>query len=345
MPARNRTLAKSAPSKIREQDHHSGQRRSRATWRTFAGFAALLALAGVTNITLPHLSASLWNKLSSSPALHRGPGDLLDPQETDDSIGSSDGFNPSFGIFPRGCKWREKAEPESSQVIYEYWDSHGHSWLKQQPEACRVQSAPKPGPSGWHFNNNTPRTEVRPHESHVVYTNLWYNNGRWYALVDGPKTVASWRFSRNQEITTLHVSDAAAFADTVDWQLVSGDTMLFDFIYFVHPTAIGHWWEIVGPLFSVLKKVDFKRPCDQFVLLHLKRTHLMEWVRAVLAVALGVPAKQPLPRVVLQEETDNAFQQLGEGSYPCMNAWSGSICSDPCSTFYSLSECSILYFY
>jgi protein O-GlcNAc transferase len=316
MPARQRTSAKSASSQ--KENNQEGENNTGLPWRRFALFAILIVLLGVVNITLPWLSQPVWASFKQSFEPYKAANGAEETQDAEGSIGSSDGFNPSFGIFPKGCKWREKAEPEPGKVIYDYWDFQDQFWLKQQPASCRVQSTPKPGPAGWHFNNNTPRTEVRPHESHVVYTNLWYNNGRWYALVDGPKTVNSWRFSRNQEITTLHVSDAAAFAETVDWQLVAGDTMLFDFIYFVHPTAIGHWWEIVGPLFSVLKKVDFKRPCDQFVLLHLKRTHLMEWVRAVLAVALGVPAKQALPTIVLQEETDNPFQQIGENLHPSL---------------------------
>ena len=31
-----------------------------------------------------------------------------------------------------------------------------------------------------------------------MYSNLYYNRGRWYALVDGPSHVPHWRFSRNQ---------------------------------------------------------------------------------------------------------------------------------------------------
>lgn len=40
---------------------------------------------------------------------------------------------------------------------------------------------------------------------------------------------------------TLHVQNATAWAETVQWRLVAGDSLLFDFIYFSHPTAIGHW--------------------------------------------------------------------------------------------------------
>ena len=55
-----------------------------------------------------------------------------------------------------------------------------------------------------------------------------------------------------------------------------------------------------------------KRPCDNFVLLHLQRAHLPEWVRAVMAVALGVGPRQQLPPVILQESTENRYAQLGE---------------------------------
>jgi hypothetical protein len=63
---------------------------------------------------------------------------------------------------------------------------------------------------------------------------------------------------------------------------------------------------------SVLKRITFKRPCDNFVLLHLQRRHLAEWVRAMVAVALGVGPRRPLPPILLQEPTDNRFAQMSE---------------------------------
>jgi protein O-GlcNAc transferase len=124
--------------------------------------------------------------------------------------------------------------------------------------------------------------------------------------------VPSWRWSKNHEVTTLHVADARAWLRHTSWRVVPGDTLLVDYIFFVHPTAIGHWWELLGPLFSVLKGAGFARPCDRMVLLHLQRTHLMEWVRAVMAVALGVGPRQPLPPILLQQATDHPWQQLSE---------------------------------
>lgn len=78
-------------------------------------------------------------------------------------------------------------------------------------------------------------------------------------------------------------------------------------------TAIGHWSEMLNPLFSILRlEPSFARPATQFVLLHLKKTHLMEWVRALLAVALGVAPGQDLPPIMLHQEVDSVWKQICE---------------------------------
>lgn len=78
-------------------------------------------------------------------------------------------------------------------------------------------------------------------------------------------------------------------------------------------TAIGHWGEVLFPLFSILRaEANFANPPDQFVLLHLKRAHLIEWSRAVMATALQVGTGQALPPIILQEETANFMQQTCE---------------------------------
>ena len=75
-------------------------------------------------------------------------------------------------------------------------------------------------------------------------------------------------------------------------------------------TAIGHWGEMMFPLFSILREeAAFAQPPAQFVLLHLKRAHLMEWVRAVMAAALAVPRGGALPRLLMQAETPSAADQ------------------------------------
>lgn len=67
------------------------------------------------------------------------------------------------------------------------------------------------------------------------------------------------------------------------------------------------------PLYSILRESPgFAKPPAQFVLLHLKRSHLMEWVRAVIAVTLGVAPHAPLPPVIMQKEQPQILLQTGE---------------------------------
>lgn len=109
-------------------------------------------------------------------------------------------FHPSFGLFPKGCRWRSVTTAGETEMGYQFWDFERHAWQDERPPACVPVTYPPPGPAGWTFNNNTPRTEVVCETSHCVYTNMYYNNGRWYALVDGDLYIPSWRFSRNQEV-------------------------------------------------------------------------------------------------------------------------------------------------
>lgn len=65
-----------------------------------------------------------------------------------------------------------------------------------------------------------------------------YNNGRFYLLVDGPAAVAPWKMTRNQDLNVLHVDDANQWAAPLDAKVVSGDTLIFDFVYFLHPVSL-----------------------------------------------------------------------------------------------------------
>ena len=58
-----------------------------------------------------------------------------------------------------------------------------------------------------------------------------YNNGRFYLLVDGPAAVAPWKMTRNQDLNVLHVDDAGQWAAPLDARVVTGDTLIFDFVY------------------------------------------------------------------------------------------------------------------
>ena len=43
--------------------------------------------------------------------------------------------------------------------------------------------------------------------------------------------------TRNQDLNVLHVADAGAFAASVSGRVVPGDSLVFDFIYFLHPVC------------------------------------------------------------------------------------------------------------
>jgi len=75
------------------------------------------------------------------------------------------------------------------------------------------------------------------------------------------------------------------------------------------------------PLYSILRQNEggFARPAAQVVMLHLKRVHLMEWVRAVMAVALGAPPGASLPPLIMQREQDDLWSQPST-PLPCLAA-------------------------
>ncbi|GLI68019.1 hypothetical protein VaNZ11_012320 [Volvox africanus] len=275
-----------------------------------------LALTQLAVLLFPHLflpiAAAPVLKSRRSPPIDQHDAGVLGRRVFASSLEHHGNrtFHPSFGLFPKGCRWRTVTTENSSLVDYQFWNFATEAWSDERPAACVPTTYPAPGPPNWRWNNDTPRTEVTCQSTHCVYTNMYYNSGRWYALVDGELFIPSWRFSRNQEVVPFHVLNATEFIDSVKWRLVPGDTILFDFIFFIHPTAIGHWWEMLGPLYSILKTINFKRPCDQFVLLHLGRQHMLEWVRAMIAVTLGVGLDEELPPVLVQDETDNAWNQI-----------------------------------
>ena len=43
--------------------------------------------------------------------------------------------------------------------------------------------------------------------------------------------------TRNQDLKVLHVKNASAFAGSLPTRIVTGDTLIFDFIYFLHPVG------------------------------------------------------------------------------------------------------------
>ncbi|KAL3161243.1 hypothetical protein ABBQ38_009607 [Trebouxia sp. C0009 RCD-2024] len=246
--------------------------------------AACLAILGVSIQKL--WPAQTLQNTAKTPFTANGSSPFLSTDLPPDV----ESINNIEGIFPWGCQWRDVQHDGSANKKfwateeYEYWHGDVKQWKADMPETCTVRG--------------TPAREG-------------YNNGRFYLLVDGPAAVAPWKMTRNQDLNVLHVDDANQWAAPLDAKVVSGDTLIFDFVYFLHPTAIGHWSEMMFPLFSILRlEPAFKRPPKQFMLLHLKRVHLMEWARAVMSVALGVNVHETLPPMLMQQETDSVWTQI-----------------------------------
>ncbi|KAF5837071.1 hypothetical protein DUNSADRAFT_4904, partial [Dunaliella salina] len=43
-------------------------------------------------------------------------------------------FHPSFGVFPRGCKWKMVTSPNTTR--YQWWDMDWSTWVWERPQAC-----------------------------------------------------------------------------------------------------------------------------------------------------------------------------------------------------------------
>lgn len=43
--------------------------------------------------------------------------------------------------------------------------------------------------------------------------------------------------THNQELRVLHVNNSTAFAESVEYGIVEGDTLLLDFVFYLHPVS------------------------------------------------------------------------------------------------------------
>jgi hypothetical protein len=150
------------------------------------------------------------------------------------------------GPFPAGCRWREAASTPPNAAAdfwavrrYEFFDEAARRWGAAQPAACRLAAPPPPPGHAW---ANASRTSARcdPAGRYCVYENLWLNRGAWHALGDARGAGgAPPDPGRNVDVLRLDVADAGAFPGTVDARFVPGDTLMIDFLYFLHPVRGG----------------------------------------------------------------------------------------------------------
>jgi hypothetical protein len=61
-----------------------------------------------------------------------------------------------------------------------------------QPHGKAIQASAVTGHRWEKERSGSPRTEVNCSVTHCIYENLWYNNGRFFLLVDGPHPVVGF---------------------------------------------------------------------------------------------------------------------------------------------------------
>lgn len=141
----------------------------------------------------------------------------------------------------------------------------------------------------------------RSHRSHEL-KNMHMTAFLFHLLQSG------WKMSKNHLIQSLHVRNASDFVTSINARVLPGDSILMDFPYFLHPTAIGHWPEVLFPLFSALRARPDIQP-KRALLMSLKRAHVNSWSRHFIATAMNDNSKLDIP-LLFQKETDSVWHQI-----------------------------------
>ncbi|MEW5308350.1 MAG: hypothetical protein WDW38_000318 [Sanguina aurantia] len=106
------------------------------------------------------------------------------------------------------------------------------------------------------FSNRPLLTEMhRSAPEHKVFKNLWWHGHRFYAL-QGPDQMENSTLEEglttNTAIIRLPVSAAPSFASNLRAGYLPGVTLMVDFPFPAFTDHLGHWAEILMPVFSML---------------------------------------------------------------------------------------------
>lgn len=124
----------------------------------------------------------------------------------------------TVGMLPRPALSSNKTAMRHMWRIqhYEYWAPPLQAWVAEQPAACRLQPLPL---QEWLQRQGGPLLEEQPQlgqrrplerlasgrrceQAYCIFTNLWYNGGRFYFLRDGEHkaTTGPMLTSRNRSV-------------------------------------------------------------------------------------------------------------------------------------------------
>lgn len=161
--------------------------------------------------------------------------------------------------------------------------------------------------------------------------NLWSHASRFYAVIDNKDYVlyssnfTDFTFSQNLGLTKLPVKNISAFYKNIRASWVNGTTLWLDYSFPAFPENIGHWMELLLPVFSELSTGKWKNQLkahedpyiSNIIFPNMRRGQLsgVSWVVDLTKLALA-PALKPgtdLPVILFYDEleTMNATSWLG----------------------------------
>ncbi|KAG1664777.1 hypothetical protein FOA52_013629 [Chlamydomonas sp. UWO 241] len=88
----------------------------------------------------------------------------------------------------------------------------------------------------------------------AVYNHLWYNNGRWYAVLPPARMEEAMEIGLTAatSIAKLPIADLAALTVRLDLHYLPGNTLIYDFPFMAYPDHLGHWLELAVPTWNML---------------------------------------------------------------------------------------------
>ena len=161
-----------------------------------------------------------------------------------------------------------------SQQKQEQQEKQHHK--RQEQEAAEAGSHAHIGGTGRQpctLSSTDVASDVRCTGSHCLFRNLWYSGGHFYFLQDTRSPThlppRQWQLGRNRRSSVLSVRSAPAFAASVPAaRVATGETVVLDYNFFLHPKALGHWLEQLLPLFRWVADPGWDQQLDAPVCCH-----------------------------------------------------------------------------
>lgn len=195
----------------------------------------------------------------------------------------------------------------------------------QQQEQQKPDTPPPSFCSSQPFPSYTTSSDMqRGGLSYKSYSNIWYHNGKWYALVD--ETVNASQIEEGVSVNVgaikLPVTDIVQYTKNFKTCYVPGNTLLVDFPFPAFPDNLGHLIEVMAPMYSVLEQGEWKsvikgesKHIDRILLANL-RLPLIDWFKEVIAITVAPAMAHPgkMPEMVEQASVEE-FEKLGWLTY------------------------------